>query len=54
MLKSALLVTAGIVIGFGVNAVLAQNNAPTTKWPKSTSKTKPRMRPVALIRFVTE
>jgi uncharacterized protein (DUF1330 family) len=28
MLKSALLVTAGIVIGFGANAVLAQSNAP--------------------------
>jgi hypothetical protein len=28
MLKSALLVTAGIAIGFGVNAVLAQSNAP--------------------------
>jgi uncharacterized protein (DUF1330 family) len=28
MLKSAFLVTAGIVIGFGANAVLAQNNAP--------------------------
>jgi uncharacterized protein (DUF1330 family) len=28
MLKGALLVSAGIVIGFGANAVLAQNNAP--------------------------
>jgi hypothetical protein len=28
MLKSALLVTAGIAIGFGANAVLAQSNAP--------------------------
>jgi uncharacterized protein (DUF1330 family) len=28
MFKSALLLTAGIVIGFGVNAVLAQSNAP--------------------------
>jgi hypothetical protein len=28
MLKSALLVTAGIVIGVGANAVLAQSNAP--------------------------
>lgn len=28
MFKSALLVTAGIVIGFGANAVLAQSNAP--------------------------
>jgi uncharacterized protein (DUF1330 family) len=28
MLKSALLVTAGIVIGFGANAVLAQSNTP--------------------------
>ena len=28
MLKSALLVTAGIGIGFGANAVLAQNTAP--------------------------
>jgi hypothetical protein len=28
MLKSALLMTAGIVIGFGANAVLAQSNAP--------------------------
>jgi uncharacterized protein (DUF1330 family) len=28
MLKSALLVTAGIVIGAGANAVLAQSNAP--------------------------
>src|ERR1700751_1339875 len=28
MLKSALLMTAGIAIGFGANAVLAQSNAP--------------------------
>ena len=28
MLKSVLLVTAGIAIGFGANAVLAQSNAP--------------------------
>jgi uncharacterized protein (DUF1330 family) len=28
MLKSALLVTAGIAIGFGANVVLAQSNAP--------------------------
>ena len=28
MLKSALLVTAGVVIGAGANAVLAQSNAP--------------------------
>ena len=28
MLKSALLLTAGIAIGFGANAVLAQSNAP--------------------------
>ena len=28
MLKSALLVTAGIAIGFGANAVLAQSNTP--------------------------
>jgi uncharacterized protein (DUF1330 family) len=28
MLKSALLVTAGIAIGFGANAVLAQNSTP--------------------------
>ena len=29
MLKSALLVSAGILIGVGANAVLAQNNAPS-------------------------
>jgi uncharacterized protein (DUF1330 family) len=28
MLKSALLMTAGIAVGFGANAVLAQSNAP--------------------------
>jgi hypothetical protein len=53
MLKSALLVTAGIVVGAGAISVLhAQNNAPTISWPKSTSKTKKRTRPVVLIRSV--
>ena len=47
MLKSALLMAAGVAIGFGASAVLAQNSSRTFRSPKSTLLTKKATRPAA-------
>ena len=54
MLKNALLVTAGIVIGAGAVSVLqAQSNAPYYVVAEINVNDQPAMRLVALIRFAT-